>query len=665
MGIWGVDIIRQVIEEIVEPVKPEPPPPQTQARVDNQTPDSRVGEMRLNSNIRRFQLQSAPTVQTYAQSPQQRQSVDMEKVETIFNSTLDGSYLAARTSNEFTQLNEAEKLELVAMAVRSDRADQLLTSFWPAQPPNVTYDEQKQVATMVGQAYTQGRITDADLRSLADRLQNASYGPESAAFVEILSQAPENVKVGGVVEAYGKQAQSLGQTQAAALAFSSSEALIRTNLPNYDDKQAAYEQVKSYLTSEPLNRVPDARYGASPILQSSYVEALGNFARLHSWGMGSDAEFDEVLEQAGPRFVQEAIARSSKIEGDDGYYCALQMFGDASERMAAKTDGDDKRDWFVNAAMSYTQSPELIRNKLSTPQQRIAAFDLLNHTLADSRDPARDAATAFEPYTLLRAPAQAEGIANLLAEYPEEIINAKLGTNGDNAQGQADLVNLLETTVFSPYTSAETRTKIQNSIESYIAREAGKADNDSQHIGNRLGGLLGVLQVASQKAVDDAKKPEEKTFIQEVSTDLAKTVIKAGADALLAETGPVGKLAGGFVLDQVLKQVFDGKPPTAGELGDAYIKKLEAAHVNISLGEELGKQYVALLSDIATALNEQRDHTTGQANRNVVDASIQNGQLLDGIDYTPPKVVQSYQLDVGQLHQALGNWSDGYKYSGF
>lgn len=620
-------------------------------------------KLRLQAASSQPAAQTQASTQTVAQrqQPTPAGQVDPEKVKYVFDRTVDADGLAYQISDENTYLNAAEKEALLAMAVRSDRADKLLTSsITSSDVPNRAYDAQRQIAAGLGKAYANGTITNADLRSLADRLGNDRIDPTaSQRFVTMLAQDPNNLHGGGIVEAYGKRAQSLGQKQAAALAFSSSEELIRNNLKTTEARQNAFGQVKTFLESEPMKFVPDARYGFSPMVQSSYVQALTNAARLKSWGVASDQDFDAMLDKAGPRYVQEAIARSSQIEGDDAFNSALNEFGDASRRLAAKTDGDKRHDWNVNAALAYTQSKELINNNLTTPEQRINAFDLLNHELAGYRDDARDAAK--NGYSLLRAPAMAEGLAQLLEDHPDEILNAKLGADGKNYKGQADLINLFESTLFSPYSSEATRNRVRSAVEGYISKEFNGAGNDSQVIGNRLGSLLGILDASSQNAINAAKRPEEKSFIDELSKDLAKTVLKAGVGALLKSTGPVGSLAGGFVLDQVLKKIFDGKPPSPEQLANAYIDLLEKNGQNISLGESLRDIYSKLLTDTITTLNELRDGAEGQRLAELTDVSLQVSQLLSGIRDGYGEIIDSYQLDNGQINRALDKWSKDYK----
>lgn len=621
----------------------------------------------IQASLTRFRLQTASSqavASTAAQQTPPADQVDPEKVEFVFDRTSDAEGLAYQISDENTYLNDAEKEALLAMAVRSDRAAQLLTSYGPSDVPNRAYDAQQQIAAGLGEAYANGTITDADLNGLAERLGDDRIDPTaSQRFVTILAQDPNNLQSGGIVEAYGREAGSLGQDQAAALAFSSSEELIRNNLMTTDARREAFDQVQAFLESEPLSYVPEFRYGSSPMLESAYVQGLTNAARLHSWpGVSTDQEFDAMLDEAGPRYVQEAIARSSRIEGDDAFNSTLNEFGDASRRLAQGTDGDDRHDWNVNAALAYTQSEALINGNLTTPEQRINAFDLLNHELAGYRDDARDAAE--DGYSLLRAPAIAEGLAQLLESHPEEILTNKLGVDGKNYEGQADLINLFESTLFSPYTSDGTRNRIRSAVEGFIDTQFQGAGNNSPDIGNRLGSLLGVLDASSQNAINAAEKPEERSFIDQVSSDLAKTLLGAGAKALLKPTGPIGSLAGGFVVDQVLNKLFANKPPSAEELGNAYIDLLEDQGQDISLGASLRDHYINLLTDTQTALNELRDTARGQEFRDLDNASEEAGQLLDGIRHGYGEIIDAYQLDNGDINRALDNWSENYEEPG-
>lgn len=628
-----------------------------QARTEQAFSNSKRND--VQSAMTRLRLQSPTTQVSALSAPAQTPAgqVDNGKVKEVLDRTIDAEGLAYQVSDQNTYLNAAEKEELLAMAIRSNRAGDLLTERFPTDPPNRTYDNQQQIAEKLGEAYANGTITDADLNGLAKKLGDDRLN-ESASqrFVTLLAQDPDNLHSGGIVEAYGKEAKSLGQDQATALAFSSSEELIRNNLTTAEARQKAFGQVESFLESN--NVVADARYGASPMLQSAYVQALTNAARLKSWGVTSDQAFDAILDKGGPRFVQEAIARSSQIEGDDASNSALNVLGDASRRLAKTHDGDERHDWNVNSALAYTQSETLINGNLSTPDQRLNAFDLLNHELAGTRDAARDAAK--DGYSLLRAPAMAEGLAQLLESHTEEILTAKLGADGKNYEGQADLINLFQSTLFSPYTSEATRDRIQSAIEGYIDAEFTGAGNNSPDIGNRLGSLLGVLDVSSQHAINAAEKPAERDFINKVSSDLAKTLLGAGAKALLKPTGPLGSLAGGFVVDQVLNKLFENKPPSAEELGNAYIELLESKGNDISLGSSLRDHYINLLTDTQTALNELRDDATGTRFRDLDNASEEAGQLLDGIRHGYGEIVDSYQLDNGDINRTLDKWSDNY-----
>ena len=263
-------------------------------------------------------------------------TVDTEKVEARFDVLGSASALARFVSNDYDGLNQAEKLELITMVVRLDYPNELLTFFEDAYPPSVTYDEHKWLAAAIGKAYRNGVITDEDLRELADKLGSQ----DSAALVAVLAQAPENVKADGIVEPFGKAANAEGFDHAAAIAFSSSEELIKRNLNTPAERVEAFEQVRDFLQSEVSHAL--GSYGEYSSTQSMYIQGLVSAARLHYWSdVATNEEFDALLEGTDLRIVQDAIARSAQIEGDDESNIALNVFGDAAQRLGRSTDSDE------------------------------------------------------------------------------------------------------------------------------------------------------------------------------------------------------------------------------------------------------------------------------------------------------------------------------------
>jgi hypothetical protein len=261
------------------------------------------------------------------------QRVDKEKVEARFDVLQSASALALFVSSDYDGLNEAEKSELIAMAVRLDYPNELLTFFENSYPPSSTYNEHRQLAAGFGRAYRGGVITDADVSDLADKLGSQ----DSAAFVAVLAQDSESVKADGAVEAFGKAASAEGFEHAAALAFSSSEELIRRNLNTPEERRAAFEQVKDFLQSEVSHAL--GSYGEYPSTQSMYIQGLVGAGRLHYWSdTATNEEFDALLKETDLRVVQEAISRAAQIEGDDESNIALNVFGDAAKRLFDAND---------------------------------------------------------------------------------------------------------------------------------------------------------------------------------------------------------------------------------------------------------------------------------------------------------------------------------------
>ncbi|NOT46487.1 MAG: hypothetical protein HOP17_01875, partial [Acidobacteria bacterium] len=96
-------------------------------------------------------------------------------------------------------------------------------------------------------------------------------------------------------------------------------------------------------------------------------------------------------------------------------------------------------------------------------------------------------------------------------------------------------------------------------------------------------------------------------------------------------------------------------------LGNAYIDMLEKNGQNISLGESLRDIYTTLLSDTITVLNDQSKGATGARFEELTRASLRASQLLSGIRDSYGEIIDSYQLDNGQINRSLDNWSKDYK----
>jgi len=463
---------------------------------------------------------------------------------------------------------------------------------------NVAYDNQKLLTGVIGDAYKSGYITDANLQQIAKDLGDEG----TQEFVLSLAANPGNVDNSGsdsVVEALGKQAQTLGYNTAAALAFTSSSSLINEHYQSAQAQRDAFALVRGYLErfddqSERAGFYTDPT-GDSATLRSGLSLAVLNASRLSANGDGYTAdEFDDLLKKLGPDLINEVVARAGNVPGDDAFNGTLDALGDASTRIASNASDKDKEKWRVNAAIADTQSPDLIAGNLATPQARLDAFNLLNQQLVGLRDDVQDAAGH---YSLLKQPAILEGMTTLLERNGDEILTNKLNTAQDY-QGQADLVQFFQSSLFSVSTSADVRNRLENVVSSYLDQKLNSPGAESGLVGSDAGELLGTLNVASTRAIA-AAPDQDRSELEGFSRSLAaKTVGALGGKGLevlieglgITTGGPVGIVAttiGGELISKTLDSLFgvDDKPPTRQEIEEAFVQAMQDAGIEVNLGE--------------------------------------------------------------------------------
>jgi hypothetical protein len=621
----------------------------TPAKANNSSQVFNAGTMNFKANVLKTKLNANVPAQVT------NKGISDEKIKFLREHLMDAGHLgialASPDFNKDVKPNQAESNKLIGEIIRSKDAERLLLDYGlPNSPRNITYDQQKAVAGAVGDAYKAGEVSDADLKDLATRL-----GPEKTAnLIMTLANDPNNTKAGGVVEALGKQAKDLGYKQAAALAFTSSDELIKKNLPTSADRKAAFGEVKSFIDKGKDNAKYNQDAGAQ--YNSQLALAVGNAARLTAMGDGyNQKDFDNLLKDLGPRVTNEVIARATAVEGDGRKGGALDILGQTSERIAAGAKGDDKRKWEVNTAVAYTSSPELIKTHLDTPEKRMQAFDTLNKELYRQRGNVKDA-LKFS-YSLLGQPAAASGMANLLATNGKEILEAKIGQNGQNYKGQADLAQFLQSTVYSPLTDAATRQKIESSIGDYVNNSVEAGKKGDVFAGERIGALLGVSQVALDRGVKDAQTPEQKSKLEQIADGIAKAAIGKLGETLLAETGPIGSYVGGKVLDKVLEEVFGDHQPSPEKLGEAFIEALKKKGVDIQGVETHRDGLVNAINEIEQALNKARDGATSQKEINDITKAYEYLETLkNAIRHRLDETDTSGKEPNRKLNEELKNW---------
>jgi hypothetical protein len=470
---------------------------------------------------------------------------------------------------------------------------------------NEGYDDMKTVGDALNRAYREGDIDKNDLKAWAE-----SWGPEgTASMVQSIGLSVGSSDGGGIVEALGEQAKSLGYDQAAALAFTSSDSLIDKHYPTADAQRAAFEEVKSYIDDS-----MSSSWEWAPEDRNAMGSALVNAARLTARGNGyTQEELDAKVDELGPELVGEAIAQAGERVFNGAGDGPLDVLGDAATRAAAKTDdGDDKKLWETAAATAYTQSPSLMQANLKTDEERMKAFETLNAYLAETRGE-WSLAKNDGGYSLVRAPQAMEGLNRLLSAHPQ-LITQMLDAE-PQAKGEANLVQLFESIALNPDVPASERDRLSKTINSHIEDQMSSASaGDANEAASRVGRILGTLQVAADRAVNDAEAPDDK--VKELALGFASSLVGTAASAgLTATTGPVGAAIGNAILGQVLPEIFKTNPPAADEIQRAFTNKLKDAGINVSAGEaghDLLKTTYLAMHD---AITEQIEKTNNPADK--------------------------------------------------
>lgn len=568
-------------------------------------------------NLLAFNARTAPA------APQ----IDEEKVQQVvdFARAFEGGTTLAHALND-AELTEAERDEVIRRIVGLGREGaEVLTRYMFQDPRNIVYDEQQTVARAVADAYRRGAVTDTDLRDML----GASGEELSAELILALAADPANVQNGGLVEALGRQAAALGLRDAADIAFSSSEALIGEHLRTPADRRRAFAAVSERVGSLDATEERSTLHGEHPRYRAELSHLLGNAARLSARGDGhTRQQFADLLEDLGPGLVNEVVSRLTKVSGDDGARGALDFLGDASRALAARTQGDEQRDWQVNADIAHTQSRALVNANFTSNAEATAAFDRLNARLVELRETA--AQGAYHGYTLLQQPAVVEAMTTLLEARGDAILDAKLDTVPD-AAGQADLVQFFQSTLFSPFTPAPLRDRIGAVLDNYVRSETRAAGNDTGRVGRNIGELFGTLQFAARRGIEAARDEDVspsgvETFARSFIPRLFGIAAGAGVSAL---TSPIGGQIANAVVSGIFTEVFKADPPAPGELEEAFIEQFEAMGYDLNLGEA-GVDGLNQVFDVAIRrLNDALDRATTQDERNRIQRAINLAEQLN------------------------------------
>jgi hypothetical protein len=188
-------------------------------------------------------------------------------------------------------------------------------------------------------------------------------------------------------------------------------------------------------------------------------------------------------------------------------------------------------------------------------------------------------------------------MTTLLENSGPEILNNKLNT-GPDYEGQADLVQFFQSSIFSTSTSASVRTRLENVIDRYVTSTLDAPGADSGLVGSDVGELFGALNVASQRAIEAAPS-EQRSEIESFGRSLASKTIGAfggkGLTALITAlgvttTGPIGiatTTIGGAIIGKALDSLFgvNDKPPTRDQIEEAFVQAMSDAGIEVNLGE--------------------------------------------------------------------------------
>ena len=520
-------------------------------------------------------------------------------------------------------LSAEDKRALIDRIINGGNADGLLSNFdHSAEERNYDYDDATTVATAIADAHRSGVITDEELRSLAEDL-----GPErSAELAAQLALNPENTRAGGVVEAFGRQAEALGHEQAAAIAFSSSQELIERNLPSAADQRAAFEDVRSYLDGQDRDDLSNEQ-------QAFYTIAAGNAVRLTANGNGfpSDSDLQNFVEDLGPSLAGEVIARARNTPGDSEPGGAVEALGLAARDIA----GDDVNgEWALNSAVALTASPELIDAHLQGTAA-LQAFRVLTEAAHGQYDTARDAQE--DGYNLLRFPEIAQGAAALFEARADEIINASL-RSGDGVIDQGHLDRFLQSTAFSPFTPAAVKQQVRDALTDWSEDhvQIGPEDDEGR-LSAEVGELFGIVQNAADTAVDRVgdeaqarteAENEAKGFLASLGSSLIGTALGAYNPLLGAVGGPLAQR----LIEEVLP---------AGDIEAARAKAenefralLDSQGLDANLGQllkQMQQEYLLALQD-AIANQLQGGNLTEQQREDLQTASLVLGNIQEGLD---------------------------------
>lgn len=416
--------------------------------------------------------------------------------------------------------------------------------------------DQQLVAGSMQAAYAAGELTDGELEELASTLSPAEASDLSA----MLAADPRAAKDDGLVEAWGELTRDLASSttdaadraayeQASAIAFSASSELIEEHLTTTRAREAALEDLETYLD----DRAGLAEGWDDPVAEASgqqnqYANAFAGALRLSANGEGwSDQELTDRLEPLGPAFAQDLVGRLDS-PSDQGVGGAVDRLGGAAGELATRGDEDDRTRWQLTQDVAWTQSNRLIEAHLEG-QAGVDAF----YRLEDHIDALGETHASYEGDGIDHPSGDAafEGATRLFREQHEAIVTDALDGN-NQVEDQARLARFFQNTLFSSSITDTDRGRVEAAISDELGPVLGDPSTNAVAEGMRAGQLLGLTELAAREAIDEAGDDEAARAA--VSTFAARFFGKVAGAAGAAFTG---NIFAGFAADAATSTTLD------------------------------------------------------------------------------------------------------------
>lgn len=530
--------------------------------------------------------------------------------------------------------------EAMAAILKSGDADQIAQAMlaYGGVDDDLTLMNAETLSSAIGEAWTQGDLTAADLPAILEEL-----GPErSEALIALVAMDPDNTSVGGIADGLGSAAADLAATttgddseawaRASTLAFASSTELMEARIPP-SERQAAFDRIwgqrEDWEKAALLQGAPNGSFGQGAL--AFVPETLAAAFRLSTGSAGFDAaERREILEQLGPEASRELAFRLTDA-GDGGVGGPLEQLGRAASAQSTQ-NASQRDDWRLTRDIAYALSPDLIEKYFGG--NPVPVFNRLNEYLASREDTAWDHYGASQVHRESRIVSEALG--RLFEAETETILDEYLVDGMEQLDKIQDLVGLFERTLFSPHASDETRTRIEDALAAYVATKTTQPGLDAAQVGADIGHLYAAMQAAAENAVENAsERGGDAAFAGQVMSRMFGKLAAHFAKSM----GPAGPFIG-MAAESVLRELIDPSVSDAAiedGLARAFLDYLEANGGNIHAAR-----------DFMLAVNDLYEARMLDLNQQLEDPSL-----------TPDERAELEETRI-RLMQLYGSLNDGF-----